>query len=160
MREVRRLTAQDVRAFCIAENLYTNGTIAEYNKMLLRADNSEYSVELVEYLANDIYEHSIVDGGYSKAELLNHFMFKIANDCTTSFFEAERQTSNEQPFTDYQIKNFKVYVRTIGYNGGLHEEEPKEFLTEEEVLDFIEKSKERISYFGATVEQIRYCNFN
>ncbi len=160
MREIRRLTAQDVREFCIAENLYTNGTIADYNKMLFKADNSDYSTELVEYLANDIYEHSIVDGGYSKEELLNHFMFKIANDCNTSFFEADDSILKDTKINDYQIKNYKVYVTTIGHNGGLIKEEPKEFLTEADVLDFIEKSKTRYTYFAATVEQIRYCNFN
>jgi len=59
-KEIRRLTARDLRELCINQNWYTKGTQQEYNHLLLdlAADKEHLTTTDIIEIAEDIRAHS------------------------------------------------------------------------------------------------------
>lgn len=58
--EIRRISAYDLRALCIKQNWYTEGTEEEYGKLLIQkaAHKSNINIDDIVEIAEDIKEHS------------------------------------------------------------------------------------------------------
>ena len=85
--EVMQLDWHKVRAKCIEKDWYTCGTNEQYSRMLDMTEE-DYSIELLEKMAENIYDHSNPNRweGYDGNPILN-IMFELAADCRYSFFE-------------------------------------------------------------------------
>lgn len=93
-KEVRRLHSADLRALCIRENWYTGGTTAEYANLMSMTDKDNITTDDIVEIATDIIEHSSTAvkkirecAGVTFSEIYTHFMFLIAETCTTFFTE-------------------------------------------------------------------------
>lgn len=93
-KEVRTLTKTELRALCIKEDWYGHGTNEEYAHLLSMTEKDNITTDDIVEMASDIIEHSqdAVDklkkmGGLSSTEVYTHFMFLIAEACTTCFEE-------------------------------------------------------------------------
>lgn len=90
--EVTKIRMEKVRAKCIERDWYTRGTCDEYDVMLRMCqrdwEDAPYSIQLLERIAEDIYEHSNPDRweGYDEDPILN-IMFELKADCCYSYFE-------------------------------------------------------------------------
>ena len=85
--EVIGINSSDVRNVCIREDWYTRGDNEAYSHMLGMC-RQPYSVNLLESIAKDIYEHSDKDywDCYDGNPVLN-IMFTLRLDCCISSFE-------------------------------------------------------------------------
>ena len=52
------INSEDVRQFCIANNLYTRGDNEDYARMLWNAENNNCTPQNIINIAKDIAEHS------------------------------------------------------------------------------------------------------
>ena len=93
-KEIRHLCACDLRALCIAENWYTEGTNDEYDKLLVMTKKDNITTDDIVEMATDIIEHSgetvkryMKIYGMSLDDCYAHVMFLIAEKCTTYFVE-------------------------------------------------------------------------
>ena len=58
MKFVHTINTEDVRRFCIHNNLYTTGDNEDYARMLGNAENNNCTPQLIIAIAKDIAEHS------------------------------------------------------------------------------------------------------
>ena len=73
------ISSEDVRWFCINNNLYTRGDYKDYVRMLGSAENYNCTSQDVIAIAKDIAEHS--DASDSKIDLsLGNIAFHICED--------------------------------------------------------------------------------
>ena len=92
--EIRRIETGRVRAMCIRNDYYTQGTCEEYDNMFKMCESND-----VLAIANDILEHSdkqrlVNRYGCSEREVLENICFGLINDCS---------------FTCVEIKDWKGY---------------------------------------------------
>ena len=90
-KEVRRLTSTDLRALCIRENLYTGGTLRDYDNLIAITEKENITTDDIVEIATDIIEHSErAKADFERASggenFYLHCMFLIAEACN-SFFE-------------------------------------------------------------------------
>ncbi len=86
--ERRTLYATDLRAACVNNDWYTNGTNAEYDTLFskLRDADGKYAdmtTEKLAEIATDIYTHSEREN----AEEITYIMFVLARACVSHFTE-------------------------------------------------------------------------
>lgn len=82
LQETRRIDTDKVRALCIRNNYYTNGTNEDYSKMFQKC-GLNFGILAI---ASDIFEHSnkerlMQESGCSKKEVLENICFELINDC-------------------------------------------------------------------------------
>lgn len=94
-KEEIRMSASDVRQICINHRWYTAGDNRAYSNMFNRIYSVEgsYSQELLEFVANDIVDHTPESheerDGNSREDFLLNVMYILRNHCCTSFFKEE-----------------------------------------------------------------------
>lgn len=94
-REVRTLTAYDLRNLCIAEDWCTGATNEEYSKILdLARGKANITTDDIVEIATAIVEHSetALEGytrcsGMGRSDFYLHIMYLIAEKCHTFFEE-------------------------------------------------------------------------
>ena len=93
IKEVTKIRMEKVRAKCIQKDWYTRGDCIAYDNMLGMCrtpdwDDAEYTIELLEKIAEDIYQHSNPDRweGYGENPVCN-IMFELREDACYSLFE-------------------------------------------------------------------------
>lgn len=93
-KEVRQLSACDLRALCISEDWYENGTNEEYANLMQMTNKDNITTDDIVEIATDIYEHSCdaMDklkklACYDFGDCLTHIMFMVNEKCTTYFEE-------------------------------------------------------------------------
>lgn len=79
VREIRSMSCYSVRACCIKNDLYTHGTVRDYDRMLMKAEG-EFSLKLLYEIAIDIYEHS-------EDQTVTNIMSLLARDAVTTVYE-------------------------------------------------------------------------
>ena len=73
------INSEDVRQFCITNNLYTTGDNEDYARMLGNAENNNCTPQLIIAIAKDIAEHS--DEQDAKIDLsLGNIAFYLCED--------------------------------------------------------------------------------
>ena len=73
------INSEDVRQFCITNNLYTAGDNEDYARMLRNAENNKCTPQLIIAIAKDIAEHS--DEQDAKIDLsLGNIAFYLCED--------------------------------------------------------------------------------
>ena len=73
------INSEDVRQFCIANNLYTRGDNEDYARMLWNAENNNCTPQNIINIAKDIAEHS--DEQDAKIDLsLGNIAFYLCED--------------------------------------------------------------------------------
>lgn len=77
--EIRSMSCYSVRACCIKNDLYTHGTVRDYDRMLMKAEG-EFSLKLLYETAIDIYEHS-------EDQTVTNIMSLLARDAVTTVYE-------------------------------------------------------------------------
>jgi hypothetical protein len=82
-KEVRTLTATNLRALCIRQNWYTGGDNAEYEHLLfdLAANKSTLTTEDIIKIAEDIAAHSTLSDGYD----IEGIAWEVNRACNVSF---------------------------------------------------------------------------
>ncbi len=75
----RRWSADDVRAACIRNNLYTCGDNEEYEAMLNSVDELDPTPESIYQVAKDIYDHS-------KNQTITNIMFILERETVYTFY--------------------------------------------------------------------------
>lgn len=95
LQETRRIDTGKVRAMCIDNDYYTQGTCEEYDKMFKMCDSGCGVLAI----ASDILEHSnkqrlVNRYGCSEREVLENICFGLINDCS---------------FTCVEIKDWKEF---------------------------------------------------
>ena len=92
VKEIRTWSADDVRAFCIRERLYTRGTNEEYDRMLQSVIDTPHPrlIAIVD-LAEDIYCHSdrSVIFDQSESQTIANIANMLANEVLKVRFEVE-----------------------------------------------------------------------
>ena len=82
-----------VREVCIARQWYTCGDCRAYSYMLDRVSEEDYSLELLEWVARDIIEHTTegyFDGYSDDADVVvGHVMSVLRRNCCTESYEKE-----------------------------------------------------------------------
>ena len=93
-KEIRTLSACDLRSLCINENWYTGGTNEEYENLLNMTKKDNITTDDIVEMATDIIEHSesAIDGymkgaGLTLGGCYTHVMFLLAEKCSTYFVE-------------------------------------------------------------------------
>lgn len=82
MKEVRKISRENVRKACISRNWYTRGDCEEYEHILSYVDNLERATtDELETIATDIKQHSNTDCE------IKTIMFILANECCITFIE-------------------------------------------------------------------------
>lgn len=89
--ETRIIDTAKVRAMCIKNDYYTNGTVEEYNRMFNKCDLNFGILEI----AQDIMEHCdkekfLYAYGGTEAEFLEAICYNIINDCCYTCVEIEQ----------------------------------------------------------------------
>lgn len=89
--ETRRIDTAKVRAMCIRNDYYTNGTNAEYEKMFQKC---ELNFDILE-IAQDIMEHCNKEKflntyGCTETEFLENICYNIVNDCCYTCVEIKQ----------------------------------------------------------------------
>ena len=69
LKEVKKITWQELRTLCIKNEWYTLGTNEEYEKLLKMCDKKP-TTKTIQLMAEDIYKHS---------ELSNDYLSEVAN---------------------------------------------------------------------------------
>lgn len=101
IKEVVKIRMTGVRSKCIQMDWYTRGTVTEYSNMLEKCVDKEndwndapYTIELLEEIAKDIYEHSNPNRweGYDENPILN-IMFELREDACYTYFEEVKEES-------------------------------------------------------------------
>lgn len=90
LQETRRIDTDKVRAMCIRNNYYTNGTNEDYNKMFQMC-GLNFGVLAI---ASDIFEHSnkerlMQESGCGKKDILENICFELINDCSFTYVSIE-----------------------------------------------------------------------
>ena len=87
----RQIASEGVRAVCIREGWYTNGTNEDYTQMLEFVDeHREAKDQDILNIALDIYAHSDFEGYSSLTEdegVLSNICYVLLNDATYHFME-------------------------------------------------------------------------
>ena len=92
IKEVTKIRMEKVRAKCIERDWYTRGNNEEYSNMLEMCqygyDDALYTIELLEKIAQDIYNHSNPNRweGYDENPICN-IMFELRTDACYCYFE-------------------------------------------------------------------------
>ena len=90
-KEVVDFRADAVRALCIRYNWYTAGSGEAYQRMLDKVDEEPFSLELLEWVAEDIIEHTPTDHDdfeeYEDAMPL--VLFELNRHCCYRFYRKE-----------------------------------------------------------------------
>ena len=93
-KQVSEIDTRELRSFCIANRFYTHGDCKAYENMFELARKYCGGVEILEMVAEDIYDHS----GYDELENFNCFscdsrsdtisllMTEIYRKCVTVYF--------------------------------------------------------------------------
>lgn len=77
-----------VRKTCIANNWYTNGTIKDYDNLLINMCDWDinHTEKSIREIATDIYYHSSnFDNSYTADEHIDNISYYILNDCCALF---------------------------------------------------------------------------
>ena len=88
MKEVRKIISEEVRSYCIKNNLYTRGTNKEYEHLLFGLCNVKPATTAkVKKVAEDILAHSNWQKkadlmGVDYNEYLTYIMEDIINECS------------------------------------------------------------------------------
>lgn len=82
IKEFKKWSADDVRAVCVNNDLYTCGTGEDYNHMLSWVERLYPDTENIHFIAEDICKHS-------KEQTVSNIMFLLANKAVTTFYEIE-----------------------------------------------------------------------
>ncbi len=93
-KEIRSWTADDVRALCIRESLYTRGTNEQYDRMLQSViDTPHPELIAIVDVAENICDHSDWPTlyGCSKNQAITKIANMLANDVVKVHFEIEIQ---------------------------------------------------------------------
>nr|AHF24063.1 hypothetical protein [uncultured bacterium Contig643] len=78
--ETSKMDSDDVRSCCIRNELYTCGTVSEYNAMLNMVRDEEYSTKLLYRVARDIKEHS-------DNQTITNVMYLLRKEAVRTFYE-------------------------------------------------------------------------
>ena len=88
IKEIRVLTMEKLRMLCVNKGYYTEGTVEDYEKLLLFVKDSEMTTENIYKVAVDIINHSNVAPYYKQEgynDMLTNIMYNIADACYTYF---------------------------------------------------------------------------
>lgn len=90
LKETRTIDAGKVRAMCIRNDYYINGTNEQYSKMLDMCRDNKPILEI----AKDIFNHSnirkaLFETGCKELEILENICFQLINDCTYTIVTIE-----------------------------------------------------------------------
>lgn len=82
-KEIRTLSAMNLRALCIRQNWYTGGDNAEYEHLLydLAAGKANLTTENIIEIAEDIAAHSDLSDGYD----IEGIAWEVNRACNVSF---------------------------------------------------------------------------
>lgn len=91
-KEVRQLSASDLRALCIEENWYTGGTNEEYYNLMTKTEKENITTDDIVEIAGDIVEHSETarkqfEQSTGGEDFYLHVMYLIGRKCYTFFEE-------------------------------------------------------------------------
>lgn len=93
-REYRRIYGYKVRALCIQDNLYTEGSNEEYSHLLntLCKDDVDQTLDSLGVIAEDLIKHSDLENllnqfGCDEEELLQSIMWELINECCITYLE-------------------------------------------------------------------------
>lgn len=75
--------SSDIRNMCVENGWYTRGDIASYSEMLESVEAHEPDLAMIFAVANDIYNHSVVDAD------LKNICYVIANEVVIYEIEFE-----------------------------------------------------------------------
>lgn len=92
IKEIHTWSADDVRALCIREHLYTRGTSEQYNRMLQAVyDMPHPELIAIVDVAEDIYRHSdrSVIFDQSESQTIANIANMLANEVLKVHFEVE-----------------------------------------------------------------------
>lgn len=88
--EKTQLNSYRVRQACIDHRWYTAGDNRAYHNLFQRIYTEPYSQELLEWVAQDIIEHTPEDHddfvGYGE-DVMPYVLFVLKRECCESFFE-------------------------------------------------------------------------
>ncbi|WP_298029639.1 hypothetical protein [uncultured Dysosmobacter sp.] len=86
-KEIRRLSAYDLRALCITQNWYTRGTQQEYSHLLydLAAHKSHLTTQDIIEIAQDILTHSELPDGYDAGAIA----WEVNRVCNVCFIQEQ-----------------------------------------------------------------------
>ena len=101
LKEIRKIDTMKVFNTCRHEQFYTMGTTEQYSNLLDNLcggiyNNKKVTLEDIENIALDIYNHSDIEyfeskynGNWSdfKSGMIEHIAYIILNDCTYSIIE-------------------------------------------------------------------------
>lgn len=94
-RRVEKLNTDSLRNFCINNRFYTHGDCVAYDNMFRVARKYRGGVEILEQVAEDIYDHSGYDElerfccNCDKEDLTEILMGEIYKKCVTVSFKYE-----------------------------------------------------------------------
>lgn len=92
MKEITKIYGSMVIGLCIKENWYTHGTNKEYTRMLDMCKglcgDVEYTIELLEEIAKDIYEHTDKEKFYGADddEAVASIMFELRREACVTYY--------------------------------------------------------------------------
>ena len=94
-KQICELDTDKLRNFCIKNIFYTQGDCVAYGNMFELARKYQGGIEILEMVAEDIYEHSSVDSldtfccysCDSKKEMVSMIMGEIYRLCVSVWFE-------------------------------------------------------------------------
>ena len=90
-KEIRRISADNLRNLCIQMRWYTRGNCAEYDHLLIDlAENKEnLSTEDIIEIAEDIAAHSNLDDVCPEDDIVASIAYEVASISTTFFRQVE-----------------------------------------------------------------------
>lgn len=87
MKEIRKLTPDDLRSLCIKRDWYTRGTNEDYDKLMdkCRDKNGSYkklSLQDIYWMGYDIFIHSDMSGiGIPDKNCIDYACSEVLNEC-------------------------------------------------------------------------------
>lgn len=90
-KEIRRISADNLRRLCIAQEWYTRGTNQDYDHLLIDlAENKENltTADIIE-IAEDIAAHSDLSEVCPEEDIIASIAYEVASIATTAFRKEE-----------------------------------------------------------------------
>lgn len=86
-KEIRRISADNLRALCISMNWYTRGTCSDYDHLLIDMADSKDNLTTADIIeiAEDIAAHSNLDDVCPEDDIIASIAYEVASISTTCF---------------------------------------------------------------------------
>lgn len=152
--EIRRVSAENLRALCINMNWYTRGTCSDYDHLLIDMAHSKDNLTTADIIeiAEDIAAHSNLDDVCPEDDIIASIAYEVASISTTFFRQVEEQEgSGRRMESNREVDHYEVLL-TPRVPGG--KTTTLRFDTEEEAVAFAREKRERFQVTVRVLENI------